>query len=85
VAHPGAGQPGRARTHHAAACEIATDIGDTYQQARAHDGLARAHHALASPGQARDHWAKALALYTRLGTPEADQVRTQLAEAYGRP
>jgi DNA-binding SARP family transcriptional activator/Tfp pilus assembly protein PilF len=84
-AHLAAGQPGRARTHHAAACEIATDIGDTYQQARAHDGLARAHHALASPGQARDHWAKALALYTRLGTPEADQVRTQLAEAYGRP
>jgi DNA-binding SARP family transcriptional activator/tetratricopeptide (TPR) repeat protein len=74
-----AGQPGHARTRHTAACEIASDIGDTYQQARAHDGLGRAHHAQASPGQARHHWAQALALYTHLGTPEADQVRAQLA------
>jgi tetratricopeptide (TPR) repeat protein len=75
-----AGQPGHARTRHTAACEIASDIGDTYQQARAHDGLARTHHALASPGQARHHWAQALTLYTHLGTPEADQVRAQLAD-----
>jgi hypothetical protein len=40
----------------------------------------RAHHALARPGQARHHWAEALALYTHLGTPQADQIRAQLAD-----
>jgi tetratricopeptide (TPR) repeat protein len=80
-----AGQPSRASTQHTAACDIADDIGDKYQQARAHDGLAHAHHALARPDQARDHWAKALALYTHLGTPEADQVRAQLATAHLPP
>jgi DNA-binding SARP family transcriptional activator/predicted negative regulator of RcsB-dependent stress response len=79
-AHLADGQPSHARTHHSTACEIASDVGDTYQEARAHDGLARAHHALARPGQARDHWEQALALYTRLGTPEADQVRARLAD-----
>jgi tetratricopeptide (TPR) repeat protein len=79
-----AAQPSRARTHHAAAYGIASDIGDKYQQARAHDGLARAHHALGKPDEARDHWAHALALYTHLGTPEADQVRAQLAETGNR-
>jgi len=78
------GQPSRARTRHTTACDIASDIGDKYQQARAHDGLARAHHALARPGQARDHWAEALALYTHLGTREADQVRAQLARRHPR-
>jgi DNA-binding SARP family transcriptional activator/Tfp pilus assembly protein PilF len=76
-----AGQPSHARTHHTTARDIARDIGDEYQQARAHDGLAHAHHTLARPDEARDHWRKALALYTRLGTPEADQVRAQLADA----
>jgi tetratricopeptide (TPR) repeat protein/transcriptional regulator with XRE-family HTH domain len=76
----GAAQPGRACTHHGAACDIASVIGDEYQQARAHDGLARAHHALARPDEARDHWREALALFTHLGTPEADQVRAQLAD-----
>jgi tetratricopeptide (TPR) repeat protein len=79
-----AGQPDRARTHHTTACDMASDIGDKYQQARAHDGLAHAHHALARPDEARDHWEQALALYTHLGTPEADQVRAQLAETGSR-
>ena len=74
------GQPSRACTSHAAACDIASDIGDSYQQARAHHGLARAQHALARPDLARHHWGKALVLYTHLGTPEADQVRSQLPD-----
>jgi DNA-binding SARP family transcriptional activator/tetratricopeptide (TPR) repeat protein len=80
-AHLAAGQPNHACTLHTAACDIADDVGDSYQQARAHNGLARAHHALARPGEARDHWEKALALYTDLGAPEAHQIRTQLADA----
>jgi DNA-binding SARP family transcriptional activator/tetratricopeptide (TPR) repeat protein len=79
-----AGQPSRAGTHHAAACGIASDIGDKYQRARAHDGLAHVHHVLARPDEARDHWGEALALYTALGTPEADQVRAQLADTENR-
>jgi tetratricopeptide (TPR) repeat protein len=78
-AHLADGQPSGARAHHATACDIASDVGDTYQQARAHDGLACAHHALARPDQARDHWDQALALYSQLGVPEADQVRARLA------
>jgi tetratricopeptide (TPR) repeat protein len=74
-----AGQPGHACTHHTTARDIASDVGDEYQQARAHDGLAHAYHALARPGEARDHWGEALALYTRLGTPEATHVRARLA------
>jgi DNA-binding SARP family transcriptional activator/tetratricopeptide (TPR) repeat protein len=77
-----AGQP--SRTHHAAAYCIASDIGDMYQQARANDGLAYAHRALSRPDEARHHWAEALALYTHLGTPEADQVRAQLADTGNR-
>jgi tetratricopeptide (TPR) repeat protein len=76
-----AGQHSRAYTSHTAACAIASDIGDRYQQARAHNGLAHAHNALARPVEAREHWEKALALYTQLGTPEADEVRAQLADA----
>jgi tetratricopeptide (TPR) repeat protein len=79
-----ASQPSHAVAHHTTARNIASDIGDTYQQARAHDGLAHAHHALARPHEARDHWEQALALYTHLGTPEADQVRVQLADT-GNP
>jgi tetratricopeptide (TPR) repeat protein/transcriptional regulator with XRE-family HTH domain len=80
----GAGQPSRASTQHSAAYDIACDIGDKYQQAHAHDGLARAHHALARPDEARDHWEHALALYTYLGTPGADQVRARLADPGNR-
>jgi tetratricopeptide (TPR) repeat protein len=74
------GQVSHARTHHMAARDIAGDVGDSYQQARAYDGLARAHHAEARHDEARDNWGKALALYTQLGTPEAAEVRAQLAD-----
>jgi DNA-binding SARP family transcriptional activator/tetratricopeptide (TPR) repeat protein len=72
------GQPGDARTHHDTALEMTGRIGDKYQQARAHRGLARAHHAVGQPGRARSHLEQALALYTGLGTPEAEDVRAQL-------
>ena len=75
------GQPGQACAQHAAALGLAIADGDKYQQARAHHGLARACQAAGDPGQARHHWQQALALYTDLGAPEADQVRAQLAAA----
>jgi DNA-binding SARP family transcriptional activator/Tfp pilus assembly protein PilF len=79
----GAGLPGQARDQHDRALALACQIGDHYEQARAHDGLARTYHATGDPGAARRHWQQALALYTELGTPEASQVRAQLAAAGG--
>jgi len=78
-AYMAAGQPDQARSAHASALGLATQTGDKLEQARAHTGLARIHHATGDPAQARDHWRKALALYNDLGTPEADQIRAQLA------
>jgi DNA-binding SARP family transcriptional activator len=73
------GQLGQARENHAAALGLASRMGNKYEQARALDGLGHACHALIEPGQARRYWQQALALYAELGTPEADQVRAQLA------
>ena len=73
-----AGRPGEARAEFAAALDLASWIGLRNQQARAHRGLGRAWHALGEPGQARRHWQEALAIYTDLGSPLADQVREYL-------
>ena len=62
-----------------AALGLASRIGDRYEQARAHDGLARGHHAMGSEGRARRRWRRALTLFTRLGAPEAEEVRTRLS------
>jgi DNA-binding SARP family transcriptional activator/tetratricopeptide (TPR) repeat protein len=76
-----AGQPGLACAQHAAALGVAGQIGGKLQQARAHHGLARSHEAVLDPSQARPHWQQALALYSSLGVPEADQVRAEIAAA----
>jgi tetratricopeptide (TPR) repeat protein len=75
------GQFDHARAEYAAALDLAVRTGDKYQQARAHRSLAQACHADCDPDQARRHWQQALALFTELGTPEADQVRAELAAA----
>jgi tetratricopeptide (TPR) repeat protein/transcriptional regulator with XRE-family HTH domain len=74
-------RPGQACTAHAAASRLATEIGDRQEQARAHGGLARARATLGELGQARQHWLQALSIYSDLGLPEADQVRSELARA----
>jgi tetratricopeptide (TPR) repeat protein/transcriptional regulator with XRE-family HTH domain len=75
------GRPGDARAEYAAALGLAAQTGDKYQQARAHRGLGQACHVGGEPGGAGGHWQQALALFIELGTPEADQVRAQLAAA----
>jgi tetratricopeptide (TPR) repeat protein len=75
------GQPDHARAEYAAALDLAAQTGGKYQQARAHHGLGEACRAGGDPGGARRHWQQALALFAELGTPEADQVRAQLATA----
>jgi DNA-binding SARP family transcriptional activator len=52
---------------------------EKYQQACAHNGLARACHAAGHLSRARHHWNEALTLYITLGAPEADEVRAHLA------
>jgi DNA-binding SARP family transcriptional activator len=74
----GAGQPDAARAELATALRLAADTGNTYHQATAHRDLADSHHSVGQDEQARHHWQQALALYTQLGAPEADQVRSRL-------
>jgi DNA-binding SARP family transcriptional activator/tetratricopeptide (TPR) repeat protein len=73
------GLPGQARAEHAAALNLASRSGDRYEQARALGGLARGYQSAGDLDQACDHWRRALAHYTDLGVPEADDVRTELA------
>jgi DNA-binding SARP family transcriptional activator/Flp pilus assembly protein TadD len=73
------GQPEQARSQHAAALGLASETGDQYEQARAHSGLAACCHAAGDDDQARRRWKDALAIFTRIGSGEADQVRARLA------
>ncbi|HEX6522047.1 MAG TPA: BTAD domain-containing putative transcriptional regulator [Streptosporangiaceae bacterium] len=72
-------QPGQASAGHAAALDLASRSGDRFEEARAHDGLGHAYRAAGDNEQAREHWQQALAIYTELSLPEAEQVHTQLA------
>jgi tetratricopeptide (TPR) repeat protein/transcriptional regulator with XRE-family HTH domain len=62
-----------------AALRLASRLGEQYEQARAHDGLGRGYQAMGAAGRGRRHGQRALALFTRLGTPEAGEVRTRLS------
>ena len=73
------GYPDQALTHHRHAATIAVEIGQHHDHARALTAIAHDHHDLGDPHQARPHWQQALQIFIRLGTPEADQVRAQLA------
>ncbi len=73
------GHPDQARSQHTAALILASQIGDRYEQARAHHGLAHTHHATDEFDRARHHWCRALALYTDLDVPDANDVHACLA------
>ena len=68
----------RAANHYRQALNLAREIGDRYEQARAHSGLAHTHQATGDLNQARDHWHQALALYTVLRVPDAEDVHAHL-------
>jgi DNA-binding SARP family transcriptional activator/tetratricopeptide (TPR) repeat protein len=70
-----AGRPTLALNQHTTALALAEQFADDYERAGAHHGLARAHAATGDGNQADHHRRAALTLYTRLGTPEAEQVR----------
>jgi tetratricopeptide (TPR) repeat protein len=69
--------------HHRSALAMARRMGDRYQLARALDGIAHARHETGHTALARRHWTNALAIFTELEVPEAEQVRGQLAEFDG--
>ncbi|GAA4051804.1 AfsR/SARP family transcriptional regulator [Nonomuraea soli] len=75
------GDAARAIEEHARALRGATR--DRPEQARAHEGLARAHLSLGQEDQAREHGQAALRLYEELGVPESDEVRAFLASSLG--
>jgi tetratricopeptide (TPR) repeat protein len=79
-----AGEPGAARAELAAALRLAAETGNTYQQASVHRDLAESHHDADEGDQARHHWGQAMDLYTQLGAPEADQIRSRLSVAAAR-
>lgn len=72
------GRPAAALSAYQQALELACHVA---AEARAHEGLGNAHDACGDPGPARSHWQKALALYSDLGVPEADQIRIHLARS----
>jgi len=79
------GQPGQARAQHAAALKAAGQVGDPYQLARAHAGLASACRAHGDLEMARRHWQQAHARYSELGVPEADNILAHLAALKDAP
>jgi tetratricopeptide (TPR) repeat protein len=73
------GQADHAIARYRAALDVASAIHDKYEQARALSGLADSHHAAGEPRQAHREWRHALALFSSLGTPEADDISGRLA------
>ncbi|MFI5736345.1 ATP-binding protein [Kribbella sp. NPDC051587] len=74
-----AGSPALALDRHRAALAISTEVGDPYEQARSHQGCARALVLLGDPRTAQSELHQALEIFDRLKTPEANTVATQLA------
>jgi tetratricopeptide (TPR) repeat protein/transcriptional regulator with XRE-family HTH domain len=73
------GKPRDAHASFAAALDLGIELDLRHIRARTHDGLGRACQALGDADQARRHWQQALAIFTKLGVPEAEQVRARLA------
>ena len=79
------GDTGSSMQAHQRALDRAIQIDSRYEQGRALAGLAE-HLFATDPAQARRHWARALAIFRRMGVPERFEVERRLAEtAPGEP
>ncbi|MCW2527356.1 MAG: hypothetical protein JWM76_2216 [Pseudonocardiales bacterium] len=65
---------------HRAALERTEMTGDEFQRARAMQGLAFEAHGRGDPEAAQELWHQSLRIFAELGVPEADEIRTTLAE-----
>jgi len=70
------GDPEAAVIHHGQALALAGELGQPLDQARAHDGLAHAHHALGQHEQAREEWQRALDILVGVGVAHTDDEET---------
>jgi DNA-binding SARP family transcriptional activator/tetratricopeptide (TPR) repeat protein len=68
-----------ALTHHREALILASELGEPHAQARALAGLGQAAYGDGDVRTARDRWRAAVAIYTRIGAPEAYEVASVLA------
>jgi tetratricopeptide (TPR) repeat protein len=67
-----------ARSYFAQALSITRDINTPVEEARALEGIGRCHIEEGSPSQGAAHIRQALAIYRRLGAPEAQRAETTL-------
>jgi hypothetical protein len=79
-AHQAAGNAAAAQANHAQALTVAARTGAHEQEARAHRGLARA----GTPHTASPHYDRAIAIYTELGLPAAEEIQAELADLSGQ-
>lgn len=82
-AHRASGEPTLAIPEHSAALTLACQAENPYEQARAHEGMARAQLDLCRSERAREHAERALEIFTALRTPEADRLRALSATLGG--
>ncbi len=68
-----------ALTCYRSALTVTRECGNRDIQARALDGIGTILHTTGHPREAQEHWQEALAIYTELGMPQAEEVRTRLA------
>jgi DNA-binding SARP family transcriptional activator/tetratricopeptide (TPR) repeat protein len=85
-------RPADALACHREALDIANEMAQPSDVARAHDGLAHAHHARHEHDQARHHWQRALDILTGLGIDSTEDweanpiaIRAHLAALDGSP
>jgi tetratricopeptide (TPR) repeat protein len=76
--HHATGRHELALIRHQQALRYAVDLAQPADQARAHDGLADAYHALNQHDQARRHWQHALDILTSLGADHTDEIGTSI-------
>jgi len=67
-----------ARGYYTQALSIARDINAPVEQARALEGIGRCHSQEGNPDQGSAHLRQALAIYRRIGAPEAQRVEANL-------
>lgn len=72
--------PAAALEHHRLALITGQETGLRICHARAHAGLGWAYHDLGDKETAHEHWGQALAMYTDLGVPDAEDLRRRLQE-----
>jgi tetratricopeptide (TPR) repeat protein len=69
-----------ALSHHIQALSIAREINAPIQEARALEGIGRCRIREGNPGQGAAYLREALAIYRRIGAPQAQRVETTLIE-----